>query len=231
MKKTKYRLLASLLAVMLCVTAFSTTAFAYEDDESAASENSEASEIEETTAASGALTPDGNLTLVDDSKSGDKEFITVQTKDGNTFYLIIDRASGEDNVYFLNLVDEEDLLALIDDETFVSEYKNGAADTEDTGLEETAASEPEVTAEPAEKASEAKSSGPLLVIVLIMLLAGGAAVWFFKFRKPNPSAKGPTDLDDYDFGKDEEYETETEDEPEPQSSDAENNPGVGDTEQ
>jgi flagellar basal body-associated protein FliL len=227
MKKTKYRLLASLLAVMLCVTAFSTTAFAYEDDESAASENSEASEIEETTAASEALTPDGNLTLEDDSKSGDKEFITVQTKDGNTFYLIIDRASDEDNVYFLNLVDEEDLLTLIDDEEFVSEYKNGAADTEDIDLEETTTPEPEVTAEP--KVSEAKSSGPLLVIVLIMLLAGGAAVWFFKFRKPKPSAKSPADLDDYDFSEDEEYETETEDEPE--ASDAEDNPGAGDTEQ
>ena len=231
MKKTKYRLLASLLAVMLCVTAFPTTAFAYEDDDSSASENSEASEIEETTAASGALTPDGNLTLVDDTESGDKEFITVQTRAGNTFYLIIDRASGEDNVYFLNLVDEEDLLALIDDEEFVSEYKDGASVAEDTGLEETATPEPEATTEPAEKASEAKSSGPLLVIVLIMLLAGGSAVWFFKFRKPKPSAKEPADLDDYDFGEDEEYETETEDEPETEVTDAENNPSAGDTEQ
>lgn len=228
MKKTKYRLLASLLAVMLCVTSFSTTVFAYDG---VSSEAAKTSEFEETTVSSGALTPDGNLTLVDDTESGGKEFITVQTRDGNTFYLIIDRASGEDNVYFLNLVDEEDLLALIDDEEFVSEYKNGAADTEDIGLEETTTPEPEVTAEPAEKASEAKSSGPLLVIVLIMLLAGGAAVWFFKFRKPKPSAKGPADLDDYDFGEDEEYETETGDEPETEVTDAENNPGAGDTEQ
>ena len=55
------------------------------------------------------LTPDGNATLVDDF-GGNKQLITVTTKNGNYFYILIDRDDeGEDTVHFLNQVDEADL--------------------------------------------------------------------------------------------------------------------------
>ena len=63
------------------------------------------------------LTPDGNLELVDDvtQESDGKQFITVQSKNDNTFYIVIDRDKDTDNVYFMNLVDEADLMALMED--------------------------------------------------------------------------------------------------------------------
>ena len=71
-----------------------------------------------------AFTPDGNLTLVDDfsfltededGNTEGKQFLTVQTKAGNTFFIVIDRARDSENTYFLNLVDEADLLSLMDE--------------------------------------------------------------------------------------------------------------------
>ena len=75
----------------------------------------------------GSFTPSGNMTLIDDflqiealatedSPQRDKQFITLQSKSGNTFYLVIDRSGDSENVYFMNLVDEADLMALIESE-------------------------------------------------------------------------------------------------------------------
>ena len=76
---------------------------------------------EDETKSSAALTPEGNMTLVDDigeeEDKSSQQFITLVTKAGNTFYLIIDRdKDGNQNVHFLNMVDEADLLALMDEE-------------------------------------------------------------------------------------------------------------------
>ena len=76
-------------------------------------------ETSETVDTLAPLTPSGNLTLVDDAggEGSGKQFITVVTKNDNYFYLVIDRdKNGVENVHFLNLVDESDLLSLLEDD-------------------------------------------------------------------------------------------------------------------
>ena len=119
------RLFTAMLAVVLCTTAFAVPAFAGGGDgepyytETAEPEVTEEPQ-EETTGGmepeGQPLTPEGNATLVDDFY-GDKQLITVTTKAGNYFYILIDRANedAETAVHFLNQVDEEDLLALMED--------------------------------------------------------------------------------------------------------------------
>ena len=86
----------------------------------AATEEEEAVTV--TDEETGALTPEGNLTLVDDyhtdySDGSGQQFITLVSKSGNTFYLVIDRnAKGQQTVHFMNLVDEAVLLALMEED-------------------------------------------------------------------------------------------------------------------
>lgn len=180
-----------------------------------------------TTAASEAavpLTPDGNLTLVNDIEgqaSEDKQFITVLTKAGNTFYIIIDRAADKDNVYFLNMVDEADLLALIEDKDgIVGNTTGGAVPTKP---EPTTKPETEPTSASEANEPDNSQSSPILPVLLVLLLAGGGALWFFKLRKPKQNVKGNTNLDEYDFDEadDETYEREGTAEPDKSSDESE----------
>ena len=66
------------------------------------------------------LTPDGNLEIVDDIVHEDKQFITVKSRSGAEFYIVIDRSRDSDNVYFLNQVDDVDLFALLEDDSSAS---------------------------------------------------------------------------------------------------------------
>lgn len=212
------RLATCLMAAMMCVGMFSTTAFAFVDEtattEAAAEETTEAP-VEETTEPAEPmepLTPDGNLTLVDDAgtdvKAG-KQFVTLVTKSGNYFYLIIDRDDkGEQTVHFLNQVDESDLLSLMDDE----EAQKYAPIAEET---ETKEPEPEVTEEPEQPEIEQKPKKKVNVIpalgLVLALLAGGGFFAFTKLKekkkadqtKPDPDADY---TDDEDYGYEEELE-------------------------
>jgi hypothetical protein len=164
-----------------------------------------------------ALTPDGNLSLIDDIGSpatSGKQFITVETKNGNVFYLIIDRDDeGEETVHFLNQVDEADLLTLMGDDAPAAEVPAvcnckekcaaGAVNTNcpvcKNNLSECIGKEVVAEPEPEAEQPEKKSSGGLLVIVLLLALAGGGAFAYVKFIKPKQGMKVSTDPDDYDF--------------------------------
>ena len=179
-----------------------------------------------------AFTPDGNLTLIDDflqieapatedSVRIEKQFITVQSKNGNTFYIVIDRNGDNENVYFLNLVDEADLMALMEDEngetaaptcSCTDKCAIGAINTSceicRSNMSECAGKETVIEAQPTEPAkepdAEKKSANFLLIIIFLIAGAAGGAVYWFKFRKPKTKTSGNSDLDDYDFGEDDE---------------------------
>jgi hypothetical protein len=146
------------------------------------------------------LTPDGQLTLVDDiggDEAEGKQFLTIITKGGNYFYIVIDRAGDTENVHFLNLVDESDLLALIENETSTAAAATTPEPVEPAPVEPKPAPEPE---------PEPKSNlSAILGIILLLALAGGGAFFYIKVLKPKRTAKAaavPSDLDGFDFDDD-----------------------------
>jgi len=155
----------------------------------------------------GPLTPDGNLTLVDDYGSleaGGKQFITVVTKAGNYFYIIIDRDDkGTETVHFLNMVDEADLLSPMDDEA-VEEYiaATGGNKAETPVVEEPVEKEEPVEEEPVEEEPKKKNSSGILVIVLILALGGAGGYMYFKKSKDKKPANDGVDPD-ADYNEDE----------------------------
>lgn len=172
--------------------------------------------------ANGELTlPEGNLSLVDDIESAgseDKQFITVTSKSGNTFYIIIIRTADEKNtVHFLNQVDDANLLALTEGKepqtapavctcTEKCEACNVKMNCEVCKNDRSGC----VVKEPA--AEEPKEKGelnPSLILLPLLLLGGGGAFYYFKFVKDKSYTQVNNNLKDYDF-EDEYEDTEVE---------------------
>lgn len=133
------------------------------------------------------LTPDGNMTLVDDYVIGDTQYITVQTKDGNYFYIIIDRNGEAENVHFLNKVDEEDLLQLIGEKTSLGIDTDSVPDT-DPEL-------PDDTDKQEER--EAVLTRGLILLGIFGAVGGGVC---FLSKKKGTASKSNDDTDDDEEG-------------------------------
>ena len=176
---------------------------------------------------SGPLTPEGNLTLVDDyhttySDGSGQQFITLVSKSGAYFYLVIDRAAdGDQTVHFMNLVDEADLLALMEEEQAEAYNAEKEAALQAELEKQQAEEEAKKAAEEAAKAeSEEKdfdltglASKFLGVVALVGLAAGGGFYFFIQKKKKEQAAKESVDPDaDYREGE-EELELPLEEEP------------------
>ena len=114
--KRIFKTLSALCAALVLMGGFSVTAFAQGPEQPPAEDATNDTNVVEETEDSPVLTPEGNAALVDDF-GGNKQLITVTTKSGNYFYILIDRANEdkETAVHFLNQVDEADLMALMED--------------------------------------------------------------------------------------------------------------------
>ena len=226
MKNKKiFRTLTAFAAALILMGGFSVPAFAQ------GAANDSGVVVEESEEAK-PLTPDGNATLVDDF-GGNKQLITVTTKAGNYFYILIDRDDeGENTVHFLNQVDDADLNALLEDGqtkeetpavcTCTEKCEAGAVNAScpvcsaDRSKCTAKEAEPEETESPQEE--EKESNAGMLLIALVLIGLGGAAAYYFKVIKPKKdAAKGTDNLDEYDF---DEYEDEETEEEQPEETDS-----------
>lgn len=238
-KKKSFRLLTAFALCMVLVCSFSMTAFAYADDTDQNLPVTEANQPEETTEPETTVPPEtitpcepledeGNAYTRDllYDKATNKQFITIQTKNGNTFYIVIDYDAPINDeeeqyqTYFLNMVDESDLLALMDEEA-VAELTTCVCDTHceagavnvecpvcKTNMSECTGvvPEPETPVEDdTEQPEEPKSGSNMGMIIAIVAIAGvgGAAYYYFKFIRGKKNKD-----EDLDFYDDEGYEEE-----------------------
>ena len=146
-------------------------------------------------------------------KHTNKQFITVQTSGGSTFYIVIDydkpvnEEEEQYQTYFFSVVDEADLLAAMEAAggeppacTCTDKCAVGAIHTDcpvcSVNMGECAGTdpEPEPTPEPEPEEPEEKSGLGSLFLVLAIFAIGGGAGWYFKIYRPkHQQAAAPED--------------------------------------
>lgn len=147
---------------------------------------------------------DGNMQTLDMlySKATNKQFITVQTRKGQTYYIVIDYdkpidESGElFETYFLNLVDDRDLLAVLADDEMP---------TPEPTAEPTPSPSPSPTPQPTAtpEPEPGQKNDPDLVkllaaTVLGLMLAGGGGAALFVLKKSKDKSNPMPSFDDFD---------------------------------
>ena len=215
MRKFLNKLTCMALSLTFLMGCMATPVFAYSGEETG--EEAKAPSIFETEEESvivveqdaGPLTPEGNLTVVDDyqttfSDGTAQQFITLVSKSGAYFYLIIDRAAdGDQTAHFLNMVDEADLLALMDEE-----------DIPELEPEPAPAPETEPLPEPEPEPEKEDGAGKFVLVLLVLAgIAGGAYFWL-KMREKQREAEENKPDPDADYREDEEEIVLPEEEPE-----------------
>ena len=211
---------ALLVSAVLCI-GMAAPAFAFEGDSTPVEQPVLPEIVEEedtvtvTDETSGVLTPEGNLTLVDDyytnySDGSGQQFITMVSKSGATFYLVIDRnAKGQQTVHFMNLVDEADLLALMEEDAADAYTAEKEAEKQAELDKLKAEEEAKKAAEEAEKAADApkenkvtKYAAAFLGVVAIIALAAGGGFYFFIQQKNKKQAEKEAIDPDADYTED-----------------------------
>ena len=167
------------------------------------------------------LTPDGDLEIVDDIVHEDKQFITVTSRSGAEFYIVIDRSRDSDNVYFLNQVDDVDLFALLEEDSAAScsckeKCAVGMVNSDclvcRMDMKSCKGKVSEVKSEPDAEPNSAEPSGKqniLPVVLIVGVIGGGAVIGFLKLKKNKPKSVPAPDFDD-DTDADDFVEDETE---------------------
>ena len=229
MKNKKiFKTLSALCAALVLMGGFSVTAFAQGPEQPPAEDATNDTNVVEETEDSPALTPEGNAALVDDF-GGNKQLITVTTKAGNYFYILIDRANEDKKtaVHFLNQVDEADLMALMEDGqsaekppavcNCTEKCEAGAVNTKcevcSTDMTGCTGKEPEPPKEPTEpEKKEPAGLNPAVLLLVLAVMGGGGVFAYLKLVKNKSKTKGNDSLDDYDYGEEDSEEWETEDE-------------------
>lgn len=141
-------------------------------------------------------------------RATNKQFIAIETRNGDLFYMIIDYDKPLDEkgekyeTYFLNLVDSRDLLDIVDAKDIPDEPEVIYVTPEPTSL-------PTAAPVPSTREATSKGSGGVAAGIMgLLLAAAGGALWYFKQKK----GKKRPPVQDYDFDNDEEEETSKEDE-------------------
>jgi len=200
MSISKHGLFRGIIALILClatIAAMTIPAFAYSPSDDGKGDSVIEAKEELT------LTPEGNMELVDDiseEESDHLQYMTVVTKDGNYFYIIVDRSKNTDNVHFLNKVDEPDLMSLMDEEELEA-FKEPVIEPE-TEAEETESVEMIIESEPE---PVRKNNGPAVLMIMLALGGGAFAAYYFYKKK---AVNAETELDELEFYDDEGYVNE-----------------------